>query len=127
MRSPLLEAGLAKAEIRELSRRLGLPTWQKQPFACLSSRFPYGTSITPERLARIDRCEAFLRQLGFRNYRVRFHGETARIEVAPDEIGRFFADEVRAAVVREFKTAGFTYIALDLQGYRTGSMNEVLS
>jgi uncharacterized protein len=127
VRSPLLEAGLGKEEIRELSRRLGLPTWQKQPFACLSSRFPYGTVITPERLARIDRCEAFLRRRDFRNYRVRFHDETARIEVAPAEIGRFFDTTLREEIVREFKAAGFTYVALDLQGYRTGSMNETLS
>ncbi len=124
VRSPLLEAGLGKGEIRELSRRLGLPTWQKQPFACLSSRFPYGTVITPERLARIDRCEAFLRSRDFHNFRVRFHDETARIEVAPAEIGRFFDTALREEIVREFKSAGFTYVALDLQGYRTGSMNE---
>ncbi len=126
VRSPLLEAGLAKDDIRELSRRLGLPTWQKQPFACLSSRFPYGTRITPERLTRIDRCEAFLRERYFRNYRVRFHDETARIEVAPEEISRFLDAALRAEIVAEFKAAGFTYVALDLQGYRTGSMNEVL-
>lgn len=125
VRSPLLEAGLGKAEIRELSRRLDLPTWHKQPFACLSSRFPYGTEITPERLAQIDRCETFLRQREFRNYRVRYHGDTARIEVAAEEIARLLDDELRTAVVREFKAAGFTYVALDLQGYRTGSMNEV--
>ncbi len=126
VRSPLLEAGLNKKEIRDLSRRLGLPTWEKQPFACLSSRFPYGTEITPERLARIDRCEAFLRRHDFRNYRVRFHGETARIEVAPEEIARFCETGLRQEVVQEFKNAGFTYVALDLQGYRTGSMNETL-
>ncbi|HEY7745335.1 MAG TPA: ATP-dependent sacrificial sulfur transferase LarE [Desulfuromonadales bacterium] len=125
VRSPLLEAGLSKDEIRELSRRLNLPTWQKQPFACLSSRFPYGTEITPERLAQVDRCETFLRNHGFRNYRVRYHGDTARIEVAEEEIPRLLDEELRQAVVREFKAAGFTYVALDLQGYRTGSMNEV--
>lgn len=122
--SPLLEAELTKDDIRELSRRLGLPTWDKQPFACLSSRFPYGTEITPERLAQVDRCEAFLRRQGFRNYRVRYHGETARIEVDPSEIPRLLEAELRQSVVREFKEAGFTYVALDLQGYRTGSMNE---
>ncbi len=124
VRSPLLEADLNKEEIRTLSRRLGLPTWSKQPFACLSSRFPYGTQITPERLAQIDRCETFLRQRGFRNYRVRYHGETARIEVAPEEIPRFLDVALRETLVAEFKAAGFTYVALDLQGYRTGSMNE---
>ncbi len=124
VRSPLLEANLNKEEIRILSRRLDLPTWSKQPFACLSSRFPYGTEITPERLAQVDRCENFLRENGFRNYRVRYHGETARIEVAPEEIPRFLEPALREALVREFKEAGFTYVALDLQGYRTGSMNE---
>ncbi len=126
VRSPLLEADLGKAEIRELSRRLGLPTWQKQAFACLSSRFPYGTEITPERLQQVGRCEEFLQQSGLRSYRVRYHGEVARIEVAPEEIGRLLEESLRLAVVREFKAAGFTYIALDLEGYRTGSMNEVL-
>lgn len=124
VRSPLLEAELTKDDIRILSRRLALPTWDKQPFACLSSRFPYGTEITPERLTQVDRCEAFLRREGFRNYRVRYHGETARIEVDPAEIPRFLAPELRQAIVEEFKAAGFTYVALDLQGYRTGSMNE---
>jgi len=126
VRSPLLEAGLGKDEIRELSRQLDLPTWKKQPFACLSSRFPYGTEITPERLAQIDRCETFLRHRDFRNYRVRYHGDTARIEVAAGEIARLLDDELRRAVVQEFKAAGFTYVALDLQGYRTGSMNETI-
>ena len=126
VRSPLLEAGLGKADIRELSRRLGLPTWQKQAFACLSSRFPYGTEITPERLQQVGRCEEFLQQSGLRSYRVRYHGEVARIEVAPDEIGQLLEESLRLAVVREFKAAGFTYIALDLEGYRTGSMTEVL-
>lgn len=126
VRSPLLESGLGKDEIRELSRRLDLPTWQKQPFACLSSRFPYGTEITPERLTQIDRCETFLRHREFRNYRVRYHGDTARIEVAVEEIARLLDDELRRAVVQEFKAAGFTYVALDLQGYRTGSMNETM-
>lgn len=126
VRSPLLEAGLGKADIRELSRRLGLPTWQKQAFACLSSRFPYGTEITPERLEQVGRCETFLRQNGIQNYRVRYHGESARIEVAAAEIARLVEEPLRTAVVREFKAAGFTYVALDLEGYRTGSMNEVL-
>ncbi|HKJ05773.1 MAG TPA: ATP-dependent sacrificial sulfur transferase LarE [Geopsychrobacteraceae bacterium] len=126
VRSPLLEAGLTKNEIRELSRQLGLPTWDKQPFACLSSRFPYGTRITAERLAQIDHCENFLRQKGFQNYRVRYHQEITRIEVAPDEIHRLLDDKLREAVVTEFKKSGFIYVTLDLQGYRTGSMNETL-
>jgi pyridinium-3,5-biscarboxylic acid mononucleotide sulfurtransferase len=125
VRSPLLEADLGKQEIRTLSRRLGLPTADKQAFACLSSRFPYGTAITAERLHQVDRCETFLRRQGFRNYRVRYHGENARIEVAIEELERFFDPLLRDAVVREFKDAGFTYVSLDLQGYRTGSMNEV--
>jgi uncharacterized protein len=124
VRSPLMEAGLSKDDIRQLSRRLNLPTWDKQPFACLSSRFPYGTEITAERLTQIDRCETLLRQKEFRNYRVRYHGETARIEVAPAEIPRLLDTSLREEIVREFKAAGFTYVALDLQGYRTGSMNE---
>jgi uncharacterized protein len=125
VRSPLLEAGLTKEDIRLLSREMGLPTWDKQPFACLSSRFPYGTDITPERLVQVGACESFLRRSGFRNYRVRYHGETARIEVAPEEIERFLDEGLRLKVVEEFKAAGFTYVALDLEGYRTGSMNEV--
>lgn len=125
VRSPLLEAGLGKEDIRELSRRFGLPTAEKQPFACLASRFPYGTEITAERLAQVERCEELLRQRHFRNYRVRYHGETARIEVAPEELARFGDGTLRVEVVKAFKAAGFTYVALDLQGYRTGSMNEV--
>jgi len=125
VRSPLLEAELTKNDIRLLSRDLNLPTWHKQPFACLSSRFPYGTEITPERLLQVGQCETFLRHNRIRNYRVRYHNETARIEVAPDEIGKFIDPEFRQAVVKEFKTAGFTYVTLDLEGYRTGSMNEV--
>lgn len=124
VRSPLLEAGLNKDDIRQLSRELDLPTWSKQPFACLSSRFPYGTEITAERLEQVDRCEAFLRNHDFRNYRVRYHGGIARIEVAPSEIPRLLDEELRVEVVREFKKAGFTYVALDLEGYRTGSLNE---
>ncbi len=124
VRSPLLEAGLTKDEIRYISRDLRLPTWSKQPFACLSSRFPYGTAITAERLTQVDRCETFLRLRGFQNYRVRYHGETARIEVAPEEIPRLLDDSLRLELVAEFKASGFTYVALDLQGYRTGSMNE---
>jgi len=124
VRSPLLEAGLGKEDIRALSRQLGLPTADKQAFACLSSRFPYGTEITADRLRQVDQCETFLRQQGFNNYRVRYHGDVARIEVAPAELERFFDRELREAVTIAFKAAGFTYITLDLQGYRTGSMNE---
>ena len=126
VRSPLLEAELTKQDIRQLSRELGLETWNKQAFACLSSRFPYGTKITAERLRQIDRCETFLRENGFANYRVRFHEEIARIEVAPAEIDRLLDSELRERLVAEFKAAGFTFVTLDLQGYRTGSMNATL-
>lgn len=124
VRSPLMEAGLTKAEIRALSRELGLPTWNKQPFACLSSRFPYGTEITPERLRMVGSCEAFLKSEGFATYRVRYHGETARIELGEGDVARMLEPALRKAVVDFFKKAGFIYVALDLEGYRTGSMNE---
>jgi uncharacterized protein len=128
VRSPLLEAGLSKAEVRELSKHLNLSTWDKPAFACLSSRFPYGTGITRENLTRVDRAETFLRDRGFRFFRVRFHDErTARIEVGSEEIARLLDPELRNAMVRHLKDLGFTYITLDLQGYRTGSMNEPLS
>ncbi|MDO3378919.1 ATP-dependent sacrificial sulfur transferase LarE [Geoalkalibacter halelectricus] len=127
VRSPLVEAGLSKDDIRALSRDLGLETWDKQPFACLSSRFPYGVEITAERLEQVDRCETYLRENGFRTYRVRFHGEVARIELAPEELPRLLEPTLRQALVAEFKQAGFTYVALDLQGYRSGSMNETMN
>ncbi len=124
VRSPLLEAGLGKDDIRLLSRELGLPTWNKQPFACLSSRFPYGTEITPERLRQVGCCEEFLKREGFTTYRVRYHGETARIELGETEMPKLFDPEMRRKIATVFKGAGFTYVALDLEGYRTGSMNE---
>ncbi len=124
VRSPLLEAELTKEDIRALSRRSGLSTAEKQPFACLASRFPYGTRITAERLQQIDRCETFMRENGFHTFRVRYHDETARIEVALDELSIIIDDKMRLQLLAEFKSAGFTYVALDLQGYRTGSMNE---
>ncbi|HEX8959994.1 MAG TPA: ATP-dependent sacrificial sulfur transferase LarE [Geobacteraceae bacterium] len=124
IRSPLLEAGLSKADIRALSRELGLPTWNKQAYACLASRFPYGTEITPDRLAMVESCEEFLRNAGFTTYRVRYHGDIARIEAAQDEMARFLEPAFRESLVAFFRSAGFTYVALDLQGYRTGSMNE---
>lgn len=124
VRSPLLEAGLSKADIRQLSRELGLPTWNKQAYACLASRFPYGVEITPERLKMVEVCEEFLREAGFATYRVRYHGETARIETAEGEMERFLEPAFRRNLVAFFRSAGFTYVALDLQGYRTGSMNE---
>jgi len=128
VRSPLLEAGLTKREIRELSKQLRLPTWDKPSFACLSSRFPYGFSIEKEKLMKIDAAENILRDAGFRCFRVRHHDEkTIRIEVGKDEVKRFMDDEFRNRIVREMKNLGFTYITLDLEGYRTGSMNEVLT
>jgi uncharacterized protein len=128
VRSPLLESGFSKSDVRELSRHLGLSTWDKPAFACLSSRFPYGTGITRDNLTRIDRAETFLRDRGFRFFRVRFHDEnTVRIEVGPNEIARLTEQPLRDELVSHFKTLGFIYITLDLQGYRSGSMNEVLT
>ncbi|HJV33796.1 ATP-dependent sacrificial sulfur transferase LarE [Geomonas sp.] len=124
VRSPLLEAGLSKSDIRELSRGLDLPTWSKQAYACLASRFPYGTEITEERLGQVEKCEEFLKGEGFNVYRVRFHNETARIELSEAELPRMLDPELRQRTLEVFRAAGFTYVALDLQGYRTGSMNE---
>ncbi len=124
VRSPLLDAGLSKAEIRSLSREQGLPTWNKQAYACLASRFPYGTTITAKRLKAIEACEEFLKGEGFRVYRVRYHGEVARIETAADEIGRLLEPAMRGRVADYFRSCGFVYVAVDLEGYRTGSMNE---
>lgn len=126
VRSPLQEAGLTKSEIRILSKDLGLPTWDKPSFACLSSRFPYGTEITEERLAKVGRGEDLLRGLGFSQFRVRFHGDIARIEAEEKALSLFLDDKVRKKVIEGFKEIGFTYVTIDLQGYRTGSMNEVL-
>lgn len=127
VRSPLREAGLTKAQIREISRRLGLPTWDKPSFACLSSRIPYGTRIAPAILTRLDAAEAFLKDLGFRQVRVRHHGDIARIEVESAAIGRLAEPEIRRRVAERFKTLGYLYVTLDLDGYRTGSMNAVLA
>lgn len=124
VRSPLLEAGLTKAEIRELSRARGLSTWDKPAYACLSSRFPYGTAITEARIAQVAAAEESLLALGFRQFRVRYHGEVARIELAPQEMERMLDPELRRQVHAQVKAAGFTYAALDLLGYRPGSLNE---
>lgn len=124
--SPLREAGLTKEDIRRLSREMELPTWNKQPFACLASRFPYGQEITHEKLQMIDKAEQYLLDLGFRQVRVRHHGEVARIEVAREERSRFFNTELLDRIHGKLKEAGFRYVTLDLQGYRTGSMNEGL-
>ena len=125
IRSPLREAGLTKAEIRELSLRMGLPTWNKPSFACLASRFPYGEEITVERLARVEQAEQFLMDLGFEQVRVRSHGDLARIELCSADIPK--AVEQREKIHAALKGFGFAYVALDLLGYRTGSMNEVLT
>jgi len=125
--SPLLEAGLTKEDIRELSRQMGLPTAEKPAFACLASRFPYGSRITREKLAAIGVLETELRAMGFSQFRARHHGDIARIEVGPDEIERLCARDARDRMVAAGKKAGFFYVALDLEGYRTGSMNEALT
>lgn len=128
IRSPLLEAGFTKVDVRELSHHLDLPTWNKGSFACLSSRFPYGMGITKESLTKIDRAESIFRDAGFRHFRVRHHDDrTARIEVGVEEIGRLLDGAFRDVIVARLKELGFTYVTLDLQGYRTGSMNEVLT
>ncbi|MBU3185822.1 ATP-dependent sacrificial sulfur transferase LarE [Clostridium estertheticum] len=125
--SPLKDAFLTKDNIRELSKRLGLPTWNKPAFACLSSRFPYGNEITVEKLSMVERAEQFLLDLGFRQIRVRHHGDIARVEVNAEERNKFFSTEMMDKVANELKSIGFKYVTLDLLGYRTGSMNEVLS
>ena len=125
VRSPLLEAGLTKQEIRLLSREMGLPTWDKPAMACLSSRVPYGERISREKLDQIDRAEQLVRDLGYRQVRVRHHGEIARIELAAQDMPRFFAEGLCEPIARRFKELGFRYVTLDLQGYRSGSMNEV--
>jgi uncharacterized protein len=125
--APLLDAGLRKAEIRALSRRAGLPTWDRPASACLASRLPYGTQVTPERLALVERGEAVLRELGFRQFRVRLHDQLARVEIAADEMPRALSSEVASAIATRLKAAGFAYVALDLEGYRQGSLNEGLA
>lgn len=125
--SPLLEAGLTKAEVRALSREMGLPTADKPSLACLASRIPYGTAITAEKLKAIDQVENVLWKLGFKQLRVRHHGDIARIEVEPAELPRLCDPATRAIVLKAAKAVGFRYVAADLQGYRTGSMNEALS
>jgi len=124
--SPFLDAGLAKAEIRALSREAGLPTADLPASACLASRLPYGTSVTRERLAQVEQGEARLRALGFRQVRLRHHGEIARVEVAPDELPHALEAETARRVVAALKPLGFRFVTLDLEGYRTGSLNEVL-
>jgi pyridinium-3,5-biscarboxylic acid mononucleotide sulfurtransferase len=125
--APLLDARLTKTEIRLLSRRAGLPTWDRPASACLASRLPYGTEVTSERLGLVERGEAALRALGFRQFRVRLHDKLARVEISPEEMPRALAPEMAAAMADRLKAAGFTYVALDLEGYRQGSLNETLS
>jgi uncharacterized protein len=127
VRSPLQEAGLTKSEIRTLSRERGLPTWNKPAFACLASRFPYGVSITKKDLVRIDQAESFLRQLGVGQLRVRHHGPVARIEVEPGDIPLLVQEETRESIVARLRELGYTYVTVDLAGYRLGSMNATLS
>ena len=125
--SPLRQVGLSKNEIRQLSKELGLPTWNKQSFACLSSRFPYGETITKERLRQIDMAEQFLLDNGFVQVRVRYHGNLARIETDADGIQKLSDSELRSLICSRFKEFGFDYTAMDLLGYRSGSMNETLA
>ncbi len=127
VRSPLLEAKFTKDDIRTLSKQLNLSTWDKQPFACLATRFPYGSRITTKRLQQVDKCETWLRLQGFSYYRVRCHDQLARIEVGDDEISRLLDKPLRIELLKTFKASGFDYVTLDLQGYRSGSMNEIIS
>jgi uncharacterized protein len=126
VRAPMIEAELWKEEIRTLSRELALPTWDKPSFACLSSRFQYGETITPDKLRRIDAAEVFVRSLGFRQFRVRHHDKLARLELPPEEMARLFEDGRHQALVKRFKELGYLYVTLDLQGFRSGSANEAL-
>jgi pyridinium-3,5-biscarboxylic acid mononucleotide sulfurtransferase len=126
VRSPLIEAGLTKSEVRELSRRATLPTWDKPASPCLSSRIAYGTTVTIERLSKVDRGEEILREFGFREFRVRHHDQLVRIEIAPSEMDRVLRKDLIDELARRFRELGFKYVTLDLEGFRSGSMNEVL-
>ena len=127
VRSPLAECGFSKDELRQLAAYWKLPTWDKPATPCLSSRVAYGENVTPERLAMIDKAERFLRAQGFQPLRVRYHrGDVARIEVSPDALARFLDEDFRREVVQQMKAAGFKYVSLDLEGFRSGSLNEVL-
>ena len=125
--APLVEAGLTKAEIRELSRLAGLETWDRPASACLSSRIPYGTPVTVENVRTVEVGEEAIRALGFRQFRVRFHGELVRIEIAPDELPRALTADMARTFTAIFKPLGFHYVTLDLEGYRQGSLNAVLN
>ncbi len=124
VRSPLREAGLTKADVRAIAHLLGLSNWDRPSFACLSSRFPYGTEITRELLARVDACERFLRELGFRQFRVRHHDTVCRIELNPEDFSKLL--ENREAVLDRFRDSGYTYVTLDIEGFRSGKMNDVI-
>ncbi|HEV2834925.1 MAG TPA: ATP-dependent sacrificial sulfur transferase LarE [Pyrinomonadaceae bacterium] len=126
VRSPLIEVELSKSEVRELSCRAGLPTWDKPASPCLSSRIAYGTAVTIERLSKVDRGEEILREFGFREFRVRHHDTLVRIEIAPAEMDRVLRKEVVEQLAARFRELGFKYVTLDLEGFRSGSMNEVL-
>jgi pyridinium-3,5-biscarboxylic acid mononucleotide sulfurtransferase len=126
VRSPLIEVGMNKKEVRELSRHAGLPTWDKPASPCLSSRIAYGTTVTIERLATVDRGEEILRQLGFREFRVRHHDNLVRLEIAPAELDRALSRKVIDELARRFRDLGFKFVTLDLHGYRSGAMNEIL-
>jgi uncharacterized protein len=127
VRSPLIEAGLSKEEIRYLSKKMGITTWNKPSFACLSSRIPYGEEITEAKLRKIEEAEILLREMGFTQIRVRHHNGIARLEFIPEEIARLSNEELRLSIDRALRKLGFQYVTVDLQGYRTGSMNEVLN
>jgi uncharacterized protein len=126
IKSPMREAGLSKQDIRDLSRRFNIPTWDKPAFACLASRIPYGTRISNEKLHQIEESEDVLRTLGFKQFRVRHYGEIARIEVAPEERRKFFDEKLMDDVSRRIKAAGFLYVALELEGYKMGSLNRAI-
>ncbi len=127
VRSPLDELAFTKADIREAARRIDLPVWDKPALACLASRFPYGTQITPQRLTQVARSESVLRELGFRVFRVRYHDTVARIEVAPEELPRLLSSEIRDEITRRFRDTGFSFVSVDLQGYRRGALNETIN
>lgn len=126
VRSPLKEAGFTKKEIRRFSKKFGLPTWNKPSLACLASRFPYGMKITKGNLTKVDKAEKFLRKSGITQVRVRHHGKIVRIEVLKDEIPKLLEQKLRRQILSRFKKFGYSYVTVDLEGYRTGSMNEVL-
>ena len=126
VKSPLREAKLTKEEIRLLSKEMELPTWEKPSFACLASRFVYGETISKEKLIMVENAEQLLLEYGFRQFRVRMHGMMARIEVLPEEFSKLLQEEIREDIVKQFKQFGFTYVTMDLTGYRMGSMNETL-